>query len=938
MAVATASRPCQHSLRPALQPSINRLIRLRGHHEPDQRDSSCRSRSPADWSAGNLAPGTPRFRIDPQTSDGAALASEGTSEDPLARARFEWLRLRDPATGKIPDDIRRKELAFVQRLRQQTSSQHLPVVKEWQCRGPINIGGRTKALAIDATDENTLLAGGTSGGMWKSTDGGNSWRKTTAPDQLHSVSCIAQNRWPGKEPIWYYGTGESYPTGGTAAYPNLSNAFYRGDGIFKSADGGESWVLLPSTVSGTPQSEDPFDYVFSLATFSEDGVFAATANGLFKSMDGGASWEHVLSLGEHYRSTEIARTDSGNFYVTIGGIGPDNGVYFSDNGVDWQHISPPDWPDTTQRTAIGIAPSNENIVYFFSCLYEPKTQLWKYERGVGWTDLTKNLPNAGGLITYGGHMMIVKVKPDDPNVLFLGTVGLYRSTDGGKTFESIGAYSDFHVDQHAIVFLPSDPKVMIVGNDGGLFKTNDNMAEPAFDHSSGEYHIQWESLNNGYITTQFYSIAIDHGTPGDETILGGTQDNAWLYTRSADPEVSWDAIFRGSLDGGFTAITDGGDYFYTSQAGSFAMWRFDFPEGQLRWTKINPTQTTGGSLWLPPFVLDPHDQKIMYLPWRDQLWRNSDLTGIPYVFPPTPTDVNWERLENVGGNYITALGMSEAEPRRLYYATHSWMQGGHLFKLDQPHTGQPFPVEITGSNFPYYPYSPSIGCIAVDLRDANKLLVAFTNYGVISIYASENGGSSWTPVAGNLEEFPDGSSSGPSVRWLSILYVQDRPIYFAGTSVGLFSTTRLDGMNTVWVQEGATTIGNVVVDMVDVRQTDGLVVVGTHGNGVYTATVTEFPTLVQGRSRPPESFALLPAYPNPFNAATTIPFRLPRSGQTELRVYNLRGVEVAKPLDASLPAGEHKVEWQAGASASGVYFVVLRFDHLVRVRKVILQR
>ncbi|MBC7185988.1 MAG: T9SS type A sorting domain-containing protein [Calditrichaeota bacterium] len=867
------------------------------------------------------------WRAKPTTWRTESEAAEGTKEDPLARKRHEWFCLRDPATNRVPREIGLAELQFVKGLAKRLAPQHQPLTVDWVARGPYNVGGRTKALAIDVTDENVILAGGVSGGMWKSTDGGRSWRKTTAPDQLHSVSCIAQNRSPGREHIWYYGTGESYPAGGTAAHLTFSDAFYRGDGIFKSTDGGESWSLLPATVSGTPEVGDAFDYVFGLETFAQDGVLAATSNGLFRSDDGGASWRQVLHFGEKYRSTEVAVTPSGLLYATIGGIGPDNGVYTSADGLAWEKISPPQWPDTTQRTAIGIACSNENVVYFLSYLTGLKTKLWKYERNRGWTDLTANLPWGGEMITYGGHMMIVKVKPDDENVLFVGTVGLHRSRDGGHSFEPIGAYSDFHVDQHAIVFLPSNPRVMLVGNDGGVFKTEDNLAEPTHDPRSGEYHIPWQSLNNGYLTTQFYSVSIDHATPGSETILGGTQDNAFLFTKVPDPLQPWQAIFGGAMDGGFTAIAHGGDY-YATQAGSFAVWRFDFPNGQLRWTNITPEQASGGTLWMPPFLLDAHDQKIMYLPWQNQLWRNSDLTAIPYVFPPAPTSVNWERLEKVSNGQITALGMSEAQPRRLYYATFSWTPGGKLFRLDNPHLGQPQPEEITGSNFPYFPWCPSIGCIAVDPRDANRLLVAFPNYRVISIYASQDGGNTWTPVAGNLEQNPDGSGSGPSVRWIAILYVEGQPVYFAGTSMGLFSTTRLDSMNTVWVQEGAQSIGNVVVDMIDVRQSDGFVAVATHGNGVYSTYVTELPSRVPTAARPVRGFALLPAYPNPFNAQTVVSYRLSQSARVSLAIYNAFGQRICTLVAGEQPAGLHRVTWDGTDEsghpvASGVYVCIL---------------
>jgi hypothetical protein len=276
--------------------------------------------------------------------------------------------------------------------------------------------------------------------------------------------------------------------------------------------------------------------------------------------------------------------------------------------------------------------------------------------------------------------------------------------------------------------------------------------------------------------------------------------------------------------------------------------------------------------------------------------------------------------------------MSGAEPRRLYYGSIH----GDLFKLDNPHAGQPVPQKLSTDIFPPDGY---LHCIAVDPTDVDKLLVAFPNYGVISICYSEDGGNSWTPVSGNLEENPDGTGDGPSVRWVSILYVEDKPIYFAGTSVGLFSTTNLDGMNTVWVQEGASSIGNVVIDMIDVRQSDGFVVVGTHGNGVYSTHITEYPTGIEEEatdSSPIASFALHPAYPNPFNVSTTIRFNLPRAGFAELRVYNVLGQQVATLVDGHLQAGEHRVQWKADRVASGTYLIRLSFEDHSETQKVLL--
>ncbi|MGQ9560303.1 MAG: T9SS type A sorting domain-containing protein [Candidatus Oleimicrobiaceae bacterium] len=292
----------------------------------------------------------------------------------------------------------------------------------------------------------------------------------------------------------------------------------------------------------------------------------------------------------------------------------------------------------------------------------------------------------------------------------------------------------------------------------------------------------------------------------------------------------------------------------------------------------------------------------------------------------------------VSGGLITALAMAKAEPRRLYYATFNWTENGRLYKLNNPHIGQPTPVEITGRNFPYYPYCPSIGCIAVDPRDANKLLVVFPNYRVISIYASDDGGGSWSAVAGNLEEYPDGSGSGPSVRWVSILYVQDRPVYFATTSVGLFSTTELNGMNTVWGQEGSHTIGNVVVDMIDVRQSDGFVAVGTHGNGLYSTYVTELPSGVEEVASRSWDFILHPAYPNPFNAWTRISFQVPVFTHVALKVYDLSGKEATVLVDEEKQPGTYEVRFDGENLPSGVYVYCLKARGFQTVRKMVLVR
>jgi len=125
--------------------------------------------------------------------------------------------------------------------------------------------------------------------------------------------------------------------------------------------------------------------------------------------------------------------------------------------------------------------------------------------------------------------------------------------------------------------------------------------------------------------------------------------------------------------------------------------------------------------------------------------------------------------------------------------------------------------------------------------------------------------------------------------------------------------------------------------MIDVRQSDGFVVVGTHGTGVYSTYITQHPSAVEEEaSGTIASFALHPAYPNPFNVTTTIRFSLPHAGVAKLKVYNVLGQEVSTLFDGRLQSGEHQVQWTADKVSSGTYLIRLSFKNYSETKKVVL--
>ncbi len=892
-------------------------------------------------------------------------------ENPRGRGEYQWMRLHDPATGTIPPGIRSRELAFARRLPDRSTLIRKgwgPGEITWTRRGPGNIGGRTRALAVDIGNPLVILAGAVSGGMWKSTDGGSTWRKVTTPDQLHSVTCLVQDRRPGRRNVWYYGTGEL--TGNSAT--GGGGALYRGDGIFKSTDGGETWLQLASTVSGTPQTfTSMFQYVWNIvldSTSASDEVYAATIGGVMRSTNGGISWSAVLggSGNSNSRYTDVAITSTGVLYATLseatlnGGSGAvSQGIWRSTDGLTWTDIRPASWPSSFKRIVIGIAPTNERVLYFLGetpgsgrvVTYGDGTEyssLWRYTylsgdgRGSGgsWENRSASLPGfgspVGDFISQGSYNLVVKVSPLNDSLVFIGGTNVYRSSDGFRTAAQtawIGGYAltndydqyaSHHVDQHVLLFAPENPLVLYNGNDGGVFKTLNCLATP----------VDWVSLNNSYLTTQFYTVAIDRGSAQNPVIVGGTQDNGTLLTLASGADVAWTDLLGG--DGAFCAIADGRTSYYVSAQEGITYRLLLSPSGVVvNYARVDPAGG-GGYLFINPFVLDPSNNAMMYLAGGSSLWRNSNLTGIPLwtVSSSTandPTSVNWTVLTGaeVSSDHITALGVSRMQPSsRLYLGTGQ----GRILRLDGASSSDPSKVPLDVSRGRGLP-AAYVSCLAVDPLNGDRVLAVFSNYGVPSVFLTRDGGGSWADVSGNLEENPSGSGAGPSVRWAAIQTYGGGPNYFLGTSTGLYSTQALQGGSTVWVQEGASTIGNVVVDMIDVRPSDGLVVVGTHGQGIYAGGAPPVAPLPEDI---PAETALRQNYPNPFNAMTRIQFALAQPAKVVLTVYSVDGRRVATLVDEERGAGmQQDVVWYPREQASGVYFCELSAGDFRQVRKMV---
>lgn len=784
-------------------------------------------------------------------------------ETKKARGEFFFRLLRDPATNKIPANIRSRELSFAKKLPsvdriQQLKKDGTPTTKAaeyiWNQAGPTDIGGRTRALGIDSRDPDVIIAGGVSGGIWKSEDGGTTWDLKTADIQSFSVSSLAQD--PNSPDTWYYSSGEFLGNSASA-----EGAPYMGTGIYKSTDNGNSWSQLSSTSDEDASFNSKFDFISRVVvTPSGTVLFSSNGFGVYRSDDGGQTFDGpVVGSEANQIYTDVAVASNGRLAAAISSASFDQGnTSAHDPGIfvsnsdgssgSWTEVTPGTFPSEHRRSVLAFAPSNPDILYVLTHVGDGGSnsggediRLHKIDLASGTaTDLTDNIPDfggdAGGFWTQSGYDMEIAVKPDNEDFVILGGTNLFRGrngfnqtsySDSDKDEYWIGGYSkdndysqypNHHPDQHIIAFDPTDPNRMWSGHDGGLSVTNDITANS----------ISWTDKNNAYLTTQFYTIAIPQEA-GDVRIMGGTQDNGSPYFEYNDTNSEATSSDISFGDGGYAFFTS--SYLFVSQQKGHVI-RYNKglnggPEGPFAF--VHPSGATE-QLFIHPYEVDPNDESIMYYPDGNNMWRNTQVDLITNQ-DGDGTSNGWTELSSVNvpsGYTISSLEVSKTPANVLYYAGYSDSNTPVIMRLDNANTANNGAQDVSIENAPSGAY---VYDIAVSPINSNEALAVMSNYNIVGIYHTIDGGNSWTAVEGNLTG--SDATPGPSIRSATIIPAESGTKYLIGTSTGLYSTTNLNGGSTTWGREAINQIGYAIAEYVDSRSSDGDVAVGTHGRGAF---------------------------------------------------------------------------------------------------------
>lgn len=713
----------------------------------------------------------------------------------------------------------------------------------WEFLGPGNIGGRTRTLLIHPDDPQIMYAAGVSGGVWKTTVGGATW--FPIGDSLANIAVNSMVMHPTDRNVIYAGTGEGYfreEQRGTALP-------LRGDGIFLTRDGGETWTQLPSTTN--PDFHWVNDLVIS--THNPSRVYAATRTGVWRSDDAGTSWSRILPVTVKGGCLDLAwRGDTGGDYLFAScGTFEQATVYRNRNAE-----SNPAWEAVLTapfmgRTSLAIAPSNPNIMYALSATNEPGRKhqalhsVWRSNSSGdpgSWTapttgstthdplgpNMLTNLVtldrqdicedgNEGAYVTMGWYCNAIAVDPLDPEKVWAGGVDAFRSDDGGRTWGAAsywwGARAEgfpyLHADQHAIVFHPhyngTTNRTVFFANDGGIARSDDAHAQtsggtaPICQEPGSTF--RFTPLNHNFGITQFY-----HGSvfPDGRRFIAGAQDNGTLMGSTDTGVNAWREVSGG--DGGYTAVDheDPNTIYASAQGGAY----FRSTNGGERFFAYAPTlRKRDQFLFIAPLTLDPNESDNVWV-GGTRLWRPV-LGTMTRASAPVPD-----------AGRISAIAVAPGNSNRVLAGTNR----GHILRSDAALSANSDTEWAT-----VLPRAGFVTSLTFDPADNNTVFATYAGFGGgAHVWISTDAGATWLPLDGT------GSGTLPDipVHSLAVDPTLTTRLYL-GTDLGVFVST--DRGNT-WSVEN-TGFANVVTETVVIGPgaSGPAVYAFTHGRGAWRA-------------------------------------------------------------------------------------------------------
>lgn len=687
--------------------------------------------------------------------------------------------------------------------------------------GPANMMGRVTDIEGVPGDSNLVYVGTASGGIWKTVNGGTTWKPIFDKQPVLSIGDLALE--PGNPDVIYAGTGES----------NVRNSVSFGNGVYKSTDGGKTWVHLGlgetrhiSRIKINPHNPQVV-YIGALGH-----AFGPNQDrGVFRSQDGGKTWVKTLYTSSQHGVADLDINPNNPNIVyaalwhferkpwTFTSGDTQGGVYRSvDNGKSWKRLTN-GLPELVGRIGIKVAPSNPEIVYVITEAQEG-TLYRSDDRGDSFRRVSQNVE----IVSRGFYYTDLRVDPTDENRVYAVSSRLFLSLDGGEKFKAISPTT--HVDYHTLWIDPIHPQRMWQGQDGGICISYDR-------------GLTWDYTNNIPLA-QFYQIFVDKRDPF-YYVGGGLQDNGTWYgpNRNREPfgilNDDWRMISFG--DGFHIVVHPEDPELFLSEYQGGGIVRTNMRTREQQDISPQPRRADGAPVsslkyrfnWNAPIVMSPHSSDRVYL-GGNVVFRSDDFGTQWEIISPDLTTNDPEKQKEAGGPawpenttaeyHCTVISLAESpvQPDVLWAGTddgnlHVSLNGGEEWN------------NISESIPGIEPFSP-VSHVEPSITSAGTAYCSFDRHMLDDyqpyIFKTTDFGRTWVKASGNLPE--------TAYVWVVREDPKNPQVLYAGTEIGLFVSFSL-GQNWVKLEMGNFPAVSVHDILVHPREND--LVVGTHGRALW---------------------------------------------------------------------------------------------------------
>ncbi len=757
--------------------------------------------------------------------------------------------------------------------------------KIWEFSGPTNIGGRITDIEIPSMQPQTYFVGAASGGIFKTTDAGANWNPIFDDQQMLSIGDIEISK-TNNNLVWV-GTGEVNAGGGSLVYD--------GDGIYKSNDGGITWQTkgLPEIGSVGKIVIDPNnnDIVFVGAM---GPIFKKDVNrGVYKTVDGGDSWNKILFVSDSTGIIDMAIHPSNSTIVYAASWerirrpnmrqygGETSRIYRSiDGGNTWDELTNglPTLASDKGRISIDISISNPNVLYarYANAAGSIEGIYRTSDGGDNWIEV-----NSSQLTNVGFHWWFrgIYVDPTDENTIYNVDFVVEKSIDGGNNWFT--AFPNVHVDQHALAFNASVNGEVLLGNDGGFYKSGDNGASSTKDLTLP--------------ITQFYRFHVD--AQDDNKIYGGTQDNSTMRTVTGSLN-DWTIIFGGD---GFQPLVDPintNTIFALSQRGVLGK---STNNGLTFNSVLNGINASDPNNWDTPIVFDPTNSQVLYY-GTNRVYKTTNSAFSWAVISPDLS--NGPSTGNLAFGTITSIGVSSLDATIIYAGTDD----GNVWKTDDSGTNW----NLISSTLP----DRWVTKVLTDRTDANTVYVTFSGYryGEDSghVYKSIDKGSTWIDISGDLPDIPINDIEKDIFGNL-----------FLGTDIGVLASNN-EGVS--WQVLGDN-LPSVVVTDLHIHEASGFLYAATYGRSSYKIDINEDILDVEDTALTSK----LVIYPNPVSDLITISFPISINDASIIIYDQLGKVQLSKRF-----FGKKEIQLDISSVKSGIYFMKITGNNTASIKKIII--